>query len=337
MIFIKSFLISLLIAEGILCTVTDMRQGKIPNKAILIGVVCSVVGNILYYLFSKEALLRDYLVNLLATAIVSFVMYWFHIWAAGDVKFFILLFSLIPSEFYYNKAPLPVVAMFVALFSCAFIYVCFEGIIFMLKHEKVVAKGNARFSFVGILLCTAFIISCHSIFQLIFSKLYIAYLPVFLFLNIILILVYNTFNLQKNKAIMWGCILISIFSVITSIIDKEYKFELHSVVCTCIVVLFRYIADQFNYKEIPTCDVKEGMVLSYATVILMSNSRVKGLPQSTTEDMASRLTKDEAESIRRWESSKYGKKQIVILRKLPFACFIFLGVFIYLVWGVTLW
>ena len=95
----------------------------------------------------------------------------------------------------------------------------------------------------------------------------------------------------------------------------------------------RMISSEYNYKQIKTSEIKEGMVLSYATVASFSNSRVKGLPQITTEDIQSRISEAEAESIRRWECSKSGLQTITIVRKLPFACFISIGFILFIILG----
>ena len=44
---------------------------------------------------------------------------------------------------------------------------------------------------------------------------------------------------------------------------------------------------------------------------------------------SSYITEEEAESIRRWETSRYGQPEIVIVRKIPFAVFISIGAVLY--------
>jgi hypothetical protein len=97
------------------------------------------------------------------------------------------------------------------------------------------------------------------------------------------------------------------------------------------VMIFRKISEKYNYIEIPTSSVKAGMILSLGTIVLFKRSKVKGLPISTTEDMRSRISEDEAKSILRWEKSKYGEANITIVKKMPFAIFIILGVVSYLI------
>jgi hypothetical protein len=97
------------------------------------------------------------------------------------------------------------------------------------------------------------------------------------------------------------------------------------------------IAEKYNYKTIPTEDVKSGMVLSYGTILMFQPSKVKGLPTYTTEDIRSRISGDEAERIVRWKNSKYGRPMITIVRKIPFAIFITMGTIFYLLMRILLW
>lgn len=53
---------------------------------------------------------------------------------------------------------------------------------------------------------------------------------------------------------------------------------------------------------------------------------MKGLPKQGGEDMRYRITEDEMNAIKRWESSKYGEDTIIIVRKIPFAIFIVAGI-----------
>ena len=60
-------------------------------------------------------------------------------------------------------------------------------------------------------------------------------------------------------------------------------------------------------------------------------SKVKGLPQFTTENTDSRLTKEEVESIKRWSKTKKGTSEIVVVRHLPFAPFMLCGEIIFFI------
>jgi hypothetical protein len=89
--------------------------------------------------------------------------------------------------------------------------------------------------------------------------------------------------------------------------------------------------EKYNYQLIQTEQIRAGQILSVATIMSFSVSRVRGLPQGITEDLRSRITAAEAESVRRWESSKYGETHVVIVRKIPFAIFISIGTILFLI------
>jgi len=103
-----------------------------------------------------------------------------------------------------------------------------------------------------------------------------------------------------------------------------------------LVFVIRNIASRYNYKEISTNQIKEGMILSLNAVLSFNNSKISGLPKTTTEDLRSRLTKEEAESIIQWGNSINNGKSIYIVRKIPFAVFIAIGVMTYLILEVAL-
>ena len=127
------------------------------------------------------------------------------------------------------------------------------------------------------------------------------------------------------------CILIiTLIDLYVIVFQHGVRFQLISLLILLIIYLLRHFMNEYNYEEIPTEAVKKGMVLSYMVIMQFTRSRVKGLPEETSEDMKSRITEEQAEAIRRWKDSKYGKETIIIVRKIPFAIFIFLGTVVFL-------
>lgn len=337
MIFLKSFLISILILEGVLCSYSDFKANRIPNTVIVCGIICAVVGNVLYFSFSDRELILNFLLNAFFSILISFSMYALHIWAGGDVKLFILLSVLIPAEFLKQKAPLSIVTIFITIFSIAFIYLVVESIILAAKKEKGMCRNSLGFSAKATLSCMASVIAFQTILRIAFRDYYYDYISFFLLLNVLFVLVFGKIKFLSHKLSIMTCFFISGISVIISIVNKQYGVDIMSVLITLLVIYFKALAERFNYKEINTVDVTKGMVLSYGTVLEFSNSRVKGLPTFTTEDIATRITQEEADSIVRWAASKGGKEKITVLRMMPFAVFITAGFMIYLFFGVFIW
>jgi len=101
-----------------------------------------------------------------------------------------------------------------------------------------------------------------------------------------------------------------------------------------VLLIFQMTIKTILYEEIKIADLKKGMILSTISSMMMQNSRVRGLPSVSTEDLKSRLTEEQVNSICRWSKSRK-IETITIVRKIPFAIFIFSGFLSYFViWGV---
>lgn len=334
---VKSFIITVLLTIAMISSISDIKRNIIPNKLILVGVVGSTIGNIAYFFCCNFVGLIPFLINMLGVIVVAFMMYVLHIWAAGDVKLFVLLMSLVPTEFSKQKTPLGVVTIFITVFSLAFLYLIIESVILFFKKEKTITGFGIKLSFRSIVSCMTFITVIQAILKFTFGNYYFSYLPAFLLLNIILVLAFNKIKILQTNIAFLICLIISVGSIVYSIFQQQFLIDIKSVILALLVIGFRALAEKYNYQEIKTESVEKGMILAYSTVLQFSKSRVKGLPVITTEDMSSRISTEQAESIKRWGNSKNGKDTILILRKIPFAAFISLGYFIYLGLGVFAW
>ena len=96
-----------------------------------------------------------------------------------------------------------------------------------------------------------------------------------------------------------------------------------------ILIIFRKITEKYNYKAVPIAELRPGMILSMGSTMGFIGSKIDGLPLFSSEDLKSRLSAQEVESITRWSKSKYGKNTIVIVQKIPFAIFISIGTIVF--------
>ena len=77
------------------------------------------------------------------------------------------------------------------------------------------------------------------------------------------------------------------------------------------------------------------MILSSVSSILMQNSRTRGLPPVSSEDLRSRLTEEQIASIGRWAESR-NIINVTVVRKIPFAAFIMGGfVSYFVIWSLV--
>ena len=336
MIYIRSFLLSLLITVGAYSSYSDCKKGIIYNIVVIIGMCGAVIGNTIYFIFNQMNGLIPFLTNLLSAIIISGLMYLLKIWAGGDVKLFVVLAALIPTDLLKQRIPLSEVFIFILVFSAAFLYILLQSIVFFVRKEKS-PFPKTKLSLIQIFPCFLFVMAVQSIMRTVFRNVYSDYFGAFMFFNIILVLLYGKIEFLTKRISIIICSLICTADIVLSIYNGRLAFDYRSFIVVFVTIVFRSLAARYNYQEIKTKDVKPGMIPAFSTVYLFSKSKVKGLPTIATEDMSARITKEEADSIIRWADSKNGKETIVILRKIPFAVFIWVGYVIYCILGIMVW
>jgi hypothetical protein len=182
---------------------------------------------------------------------------------------------------------------------------------------------------------TCLVMLFNYLYGLILPEFYSANIELNMILN--MIIVFLGYNLKIFDKPLWLAIL-AVPTIALQIFTYGFKTNVNlKIYClVAIVLLLRIISEKYNYMTIPTNSVKRGMVISYTTIMNFMPSRIKGLPMTTTEDIRTRITEEQAESIRRWETSKYGQEEIIIVRKIPFAIFISLGTIVYVIMRLIL-
>ena len=105
---------------------------------------------------------------------------------------------------------------------------------------------------------------------------------------------------------------------------------------TAILLLSQMSIRMSLYDEVSTNIVRRGMILSIGSSMMMQNSTMQGLPGISTESLKDRLSDEQAESVRAWGQTRAGQKTVVVIKKIPFAIFLFLGYITYFVlWSIV--
>lgn len=108
---------------------SDLREHRIPNWLVVIGLSSAFLLNVLYFTSSTTASLLDYALFVFFSAAVSLALWLFDFWKPGDVKFYFTLSTFIhPPSF--TDFLVPPAAMMAACLVFAF----FEAV-FMKKLE----------------------------------------------------------------------------------------------------------------------------------------------------------------------------------------------------------
>lgn len=327
---------------GIVSSITDLKNKKIYNKCILTALLISAVSYIIFYKQIEINYILNFLINIIITAVVSFLFYYFKIWAAGDAKLFIAITFMIPFEIYEVdiKNVFPSLNLLIIIFSVAFIYVFFETIFLWIKDNQKfeslkifsLNKNDINNFFIQYFLGYFTTMLINNISAKFFLDFRLNNQGLVLLCNMLgLIFLYRIIKTKKTSIIFITIMLICNIIYYCMFGFKIYGINLKMLLIVLIILIFRRVSEKYNYEEIKTENLKPRMILSYGSILKFYGSRVKGLPQNTTETTDSRITEEEVESIKRWSKTSKGTDTIVIVRHMPFAPFILIGEIIFFI------
>ncbi|MCB8818323.1 hypothetical protein [Desulfosporosinus shakirovi] len=323
---------------GLTTSFTDMSRGKIYNKHLLkffpIIMVIDIANVVITKQDHKTVLL--FIVNFLIGTVIAILLYYWRAWAGGDAKLFSLVLLIVPNEIYPESANniFPGFWLLVSVFSIGFLYILTETVYLLFKdlrqgrfqaYKNPFPKGNMVipryiFSFMLVLLESRLLVRIFPS-QFLISNLWITY-----FVSILTILAILKFIKSTRTYIILAILSFGVLFIFEGNAPwLNYKQLVGTVLTATAIVFMRSVGNFYNYKEIPTSQVSAGNILAFDTVLMFQRSKISGLPQFTDETTKSRLSIDEVQSIKRWETSKFGFDKIRIVRHIPFAPFIFLG------------
>ena len=107
------------------------------------------------------------------------------------------------------------------------------------------------------------------------------------------------------------------------------KGSLLALIVMVITVIIRMLSEKYNYKEVSIEELSSNMILSMATSLRLNMVYSFDEPLPLTEKRQARLTPEQVAKIKN-TVKRDDCSTIVIVRKIPFAIFIFVGTLIFL-------
>ena len=302
-----TILLATLLGVLIITAFTDVRKGIIPNKVLLAGFATASIPIAMYY-YENSAALELYILNALASSFIAVAFYYMKFWGAGDSKLWIFVNLTFPVSRYIEKEYMlfPSMILLMLIFLEAYLFVILESVYlrisekdhgFKLSGAPFTAERLLNMGF-SIIVLTFF----YAIAGLVFRKYYE---PNRIFFALIGVLIAPRIGSVKSiyKKIVCTAVVIIYAGII---LFTETQFDFPALMLTVFIVTISNIsfhfAQHYNYKMIPTSEVKTGMILSTWTVQMFAMSRIKGLPSFSDESTKCRLSDDEAAAVRRWSS-----------------------------------
>lgn len=339
MIIIETFLVVAFILLGIIASISDVRDGRIYNKTLLGFVLPGIVLCAIYYGYFARDLFWLFVINFGVIALISLILFYTHSFAGGDCKLTLVMAMLYPANEYlvYGKSDVTLYFALCLAILYGYFYLLLFSICSLVKRKTKITKeylkgylGNFLKSFLS---ASGYICLINLFIIIGMRGIYVNEWIVRIVCMISAWLVGKESKFKKWQIVVGVYLIDIVIGWILGFIPFSFNPENYMLVI--LLLLCQMTIRTSLYQEVKICDLKKGMILSSISSMLMQNSRVRGLPPISSEDLKSRLTEDQVESIGRWASSR-NVLTVTIVRKIPFAIFIFAGFLSYFViWGMV--
>ena len=339
MIVLEGVCLCLIVALCYLCTKSDLQQGMIYNKVIASFGGFAIVLDIVYYGIFVQDLFYDFMSNVIIVAVVSMYLFYSHSFAGGDCKMMIVLAILFPARFYwvFGNSNITLVFMIAFAIFAGYCYLLVSSILAIATKKVIITFDYVKN------------------YLLKFLKSYIVAMIYISLLNRFISVAYShgyEINVWITRALcllMAWCIgryayfkkwfflvPVACIGMIISLVTKTSLISLNpeNYILVLVLLMCQMTIKTIIYEDVEVSQLKKGMILTTFSSMLMQTSITKGLPGISTEDLKSRLTTEEVESIKLWAKATH-TGNLTIVKKIPFAIFISIGVLLYcLMWGL---
>lgn len=340
MIVIEFLLVVAYISLGIIASISDVMNGRIYNKTLLGFVLPGIVLCAIYYGYFDRDLFWLFVMNFGIIALISLILFYTHSFAGGDCKLTLVMAMLYPANEYlvYGKSDVTLYFALCLAILYGYFYLLFFSICSLVKRKtkftKEYVKGYLENFLKSFLSASGYICLINLFFIIIGMRgIYVNEWIVRIVCMISAWLVGKESKFKKWQIVVGVYLIDIVIGLILGFIPFSFNPENYMLVI--LLLLCQMTIRTSLYQEVKICDLKKGMILSSISSMLMQNSRVRGLPPISSEDLKSRLTEDQVESIGRWASSR-NVLTVTAVRKIPFAIFIFAGFLSYFViWGMV--
>lgn len=329
-----------LVSLGIITSVTDTKDGRIYNRTLLIYSAAGILLDLVYYGYFASDLFFLYMANFVSTALISLILFYTHSFAGGDCKLTFVMALLYPANYYlmYGKTKITLFLVLCIAVLFGYFYLLGFSICSLIKGKTKLTKQYVKESLKTFLRSFISASGYISLINVLAAVLTNQGIVVNRWLLRILCMA-GAWMVGRNPALKkWPLVLgIYITAALTGawIGFVPFSFDPANYVLVVVLLLCQMTISVNQYEEVEISHLKKGMILSSFSSLLMQNSRVRGLPPVSTEDLKSRLTEEQVESIGRWAKSRK-VSTITIIRKIPFAIFIFAGFMSYfIIWSVV--
>ena len=325
LIFLEATMLSVAAILGVSCSLSDLKQGIVPNKFLLIAAACGIVLHGLFLVFGGAPYYPTWLLNMALADIIAFILFSSQMWAAGDAKLFMILYFLTPPMLLDANTLIHCVVPYIYIFVPALGWTIMDSFFHLVRRDpRRVVKIHVKKILLRMALVLIEATALHSIINCL-AATFVSENEMFISLAVMGYAYFCGENrwMQRWFVVTAHALLLTIATAIGAWqIAPLNWFNCAFILC---VLGIQSFAGLYNYQQIATCDVKKGMILSAEAVVQFQRSRIHSLPSNPSEQINARLTGEEADAVHRWGSSVNGLPTLWIVRKIPFAIMISFG------------
>lgn len=325
----------------VLCTRSDMRYGVIYNKVLAVFFIVAILLDIAYYGFFVQDLIFDFAGNVIVVTAVSLFLFYSHSFAGGDCKMMIVIALLFPARFYWTFGNNNITLLFAIAFAifAGYCYLLVSSI-WAIAAKKVVMtwayiKDYLTNFLKSYLIAMVYLSLFHRILSLVNSQGF--YMNAWITRALCLLVAWCIGKYSYLKKwylfVPAACI-----GILITFVTKTSPISLNpeNYILVLVLLVCQMTIRTTIYETVEVPQLKKGMILTTFSSMLMQTSITKGLPGVSTEDLKSRLTEGEVESVKIWAKATHTDR-LTIVKKIPFAIFISIGMLLYCsMWGVLL-
>jgi len=330
----------LLLAVMIISSFTDIRGGYIYNKILLPFAISAVVMDAVYYGYFNREQFLIFVANVIVIFIVSAGLFYTNSFAGGDAKLLMTISLLYPArEYIAYKRSLLTLFMAVGIgIVYGYIYLLLSTIVQTIRRKnKITFKYAFEYitNYLKFFICTLLYVSVVNGVIAIIQGANV-YVSDWIIRIVCIVVAFSVGQFSIFKK-WYSIVAVIVVNIGISIYLKTLLFSTdistyYLVIC---LMLCRMIIGSGLYEEIQVQNIRKGIILSTATTIMMQNSKIEGLPGISTEDLKSRLTETEANSVKLWAEKKQ-IESLMVVKKIPLGIFIALGFCTYyFIWSIT--
>lgn len=341
MIAIEIICLCLILVLCFICTKTDLQSGMIYNKVLVIFLMLAGLLDVIYYGIFVQDLLVDFLINVTVVASVSLFLFFSHSFAGGDCKMMLVISLLFPARFYWGIGNSNITFVYVialAIFA-GYCYLLVNSLWAIITNKVNMTANYIKEHLLNFLKSYLIAMLYISLFNQIISVIFGLGISVNIWIIRIMCLGVAWCIGKYSVFRRWFLFVpATCFLILNSILTKTLPISLRldNYILVLILLFCQMTIKTTIYETVKVEELKKGMILTTFSSMMMQSSITKGLPGVSTEDLKSRLTSEEVDSIKIWAKATH-TESLTVVKKIPFAIFITIGIMLYCaIWSILL-